>query len=114
MSNQDEINSIERDVKDAKEQKALGTALERLITNRDFQKVIKAGYFEAEAVRLVHAKGDPACQTPEKQASIIRQIDSISNLNQYFQTVLHMAGLAEKSVQESEAILEELRAEGGE
>lgn len=111
MSNQDEINAIERTVKDAKEQKALGTALERLITNRDFQKVIKQGYFADEAVRLVHAKGDPACQTPEKQASIIRQMDSISNLGQYFQTILHAAGMADKSIEEGEAALDEMRAE---
>lgn len=114
MSNQDEINAIERNVKDAKELKALGTSLERLVNNRDFQKVIKQGYFADEAVRLVHAKGDPACQTTEKQASIIRQMDSISNLNQYFQTILHTAGLADKAIEEGEAVLEEMRAEGDE
>lgn len=111
MSNQDQINAIERTVKEAKEQKALGAALERLFSNRDFLKVIKAGYFTDEAVRLVHAKGDPACQTPEKQASIVRQIDAISNLSQYFTTIQHMAGLADKSIEESEAVLEELREE---
>ena len=111
MSKQDEINSIEREVKEAKELKAMGACLERLSINRDFLKVIKVGYFEVEAVRLVHAKGDPACYSPEKQASIIRQMDSISNLNQYFKTIMYKANLAEKSIEDSEAILDEIRAE---
>lgn len=114
MSKEDEINSIERNVRDAKETKALGTALERLINNRDFRTVIKEGYFKAEAVRLVHARGDVACQTPEKQDAIIRQIDSISNLNQYFNTIQHAAGMADKAIEEGEAVLEEMRTEGAE
>jgi hypothetical protein len=111
MSTQDEINSIERDVKVAQKVKDLGAALERLYSNRDFRTVIKSAYFEGEAVRLVHAKGDPSCQTPEKQASIVKQIDAISTLNQFFLTIQHQAGLALKQIEEGEAVLEELRAE---
>lgn len=112
MSTQDEITSIERNVQDGRKRKDLGAALERLYTSRDFRAVIKAGYFEAEAVRLVHLKGDPSMQTQERQADIIKQIDAISALNQYFLTIQHSAGLADKEIEEGEAILEELR-EGG-
>lgn len=114
MSNEDQINAIERTVKEAKEQKALGSALERLMSNRDFLKVIKQGYFTDEAVRLVHARGDSACQTPEKQEAILRQIDAISNLSQFFKAIEFTAGLADKSIEDSEAVLEELRTGGDE
>lgn len=111
MSKQEQIDSIERDVKNAKEVKAMGNALERLRTNRDFRTVIQSGYFAQEAVRLVHLRGDPAFQTPERQADILKQIDAISALGQYFLTINHAAGLADKSIEEGEATLDELRAE---
>ena len=109
MSKQDQINSIERNVKGAREVKAMATALERLHTNRDFRAVIKAGYFESEAVRLVHLRGDPSFQTPERQADILKQIDAISALGQYFLTLQMKAGLADKEIEEGEAVLDELR-----
>lgn len=111
MSNQDEINSIERNIKEAQADKDLGSALERLQNNRDFKAVIKAAYFRDEAIRLVHLRGDPAWQTPEKQAAIILQMDAIANLAQFFLTLGFKANLAGKSIGESEAVLEDLRTE---
>jgi hypothetical protein len=111
MSKQDEINSIERTVSDARSIKELGAALERLQSNRDYIAVIKSGYFRDEAVRLVHLRGDPNMQTPERQADILKQIDSIAALSQYFRTLQHSANLADKAIEDGEAVLDELRAE---
>lgn len=111
MSNQEQINSIERGIKEARKLKDLGAAYERLCSNRDFRAVIKAAYFESEAVRLVHLKGDPSMQTPDKQAAIVRQMDAIAALSQFFQTIEHTASLADKAIEEGDAVLDELRAE---
>lgn len=111
MSNQDQINSIERTLKEAQAHAAVGKALERLKNNRDFRIVIAEGYFKDEAVRLVHLRGDSEFQTPDRQADILKQIDSISNLGQYFRTIELKTGMADKSIEESEAVLDELRAE---
>lgn len=112
MNKQDEINAIEHSVKDARKTKDMGSALERLQKNRDFLAVIKAGYFEAEAIRLVHLRGDTMYQTPERQADILKQIDAISSLHQYFQVIQMLAGQADKAIEDGEAVLEEMREEG--
>lgn len=111
MSKQDEINAIERSVKDAHKAVELGSALERLHKNRDFLAVIKDGYFSAEAIRLVHLRGDTMYQTPERQADILKQIDAISSLHHYFQVIQMFAGQAGKAIEDGEAVLEEMRAE---
>ena len=111
MSKQDEINAIEHSVNDARKTKELGSALERLQKNRDFLAVIKDGYFAAEAVRLVHLRGDTMYQTPERQAVILKQIDAISSLHHYFQVIQMLAGQADKAIEDGEAVLEELRDE---
>lgn len=110
MSNQ--IQEIELNIKQAQKIVELGNALERLRNNSDFKKVISEGYFEQEAVRLVHLKSDQNMQSPDSQKSIIAQIDAIGALNQYFQTVFHRASLAGKAIEADEETREELLAEG--
>lgn len=108
----DAIQEIELNISQAKKIVELGDCLERLRNNRDFKKVIQEGYFEQEAVRLVHLKSDISFQTPERQKSILTQIDSIGNLNQYFETVFHQARLASKAIEADEQTRDEILAEG--
>ena len=89
----------------------LGDALARLRGNRDFKKVILEGFFEQEAVRLVHLKADSNMQSPESQKSILTQLDAIGTLAQYLRTVDMRANLAKKSIEYDEQTLEEIAAE---
>lgn len=109
MSNQ--RNAIEANIKEARKLVELGDALERLKANKDFRAVIMTGYFEQEAIRLVQAKSNPGFQSPEMQKSIITQMDSIGNLNLYFQTVAQQAAMSRKNIEIDESMLEEIAAE---
>lgn len=110
MSN-DTVQLIQRNIDRAKEIVEFDKALQRLEANRDFQKVIQEGYLKAEAVRLVHLKADPSMQTPDRQASVIAQIDAIGGLASYFRTVSFNANIAVKAVENDEATLEDIAAE---
>lgn len=110
----DTIQEIDKNIKEAKKFVDLGNALERLKLNRDFQKVIQQGYFEQEAIRLVHLKADPTFQTPERQQSIITQMDAIGSLSEYFVTVAQKASIAARSIEDGEQVREELLAEENE
>lgn len=107
----DTLREIELDIQEAKKLVDLGTALDRLSNNRDFKKVIVEGFFKDEAIRLVHLKSDPNFQTPEKQQSILLQMDAIGSLEQYFRTVLNTARLAEKAIEAGEQAREEIYEE---
>ena len=111
MDNTQVIQDIELNIKQAKVLVDTGNALERLRNNHDFKEIINKGYFEQEAIRLVHLKGDPSMQTAEYQDSIIKQMDAIGALNQYFNTVFHRASLAEKAIASDEEARDELLAE---
>lgn len=106
------IEEIELNIAQAKTIVEKGAALERLRTNRDFKKVVLEGYFEKEAIRLVHLKSDFNMQDAESQASIMDQINAIGSLSQYFNTVRHQSMLAEKAIASDEETREELMAEG--
>jgi hypothetical protein len=108
---QETVRQIEDSIARAKKHIELDMALDRLEANRDFKAVIAEGYLEREAVRLVHLKSDPAMRTPERQASIVTQIDSIGGLLAFFRTVSQNAALASRSIEQDEFALEELRAE---
>lgn len=110
---QDSVQLIEENIRHAKEFVELDKALQRLMENRDFRKVIQEGYLRDEAVRLVHLRGDPAFQTPERQAAVLSQIDAIGQLLGYFRTVSFNAQAALKSIEADEAMRDDLLAEGG-
>lgn len=108
----DTVQLIEANIAKSKEIVEFDNALKRLIDNRDFRRVIKEGYLEKEAIRLVHLRGDPAFQTPERQASVLAQIDGIGQLINFFHTATQLASLARKSIEADEATREEIMAEG--
>lgn len=110
MSNET-IQAIERAIKSNKAAVEFGAALNRLQVNRDFNAVVTTGYFEREAVRLVHLKSDPNMQSADSQRAIISQMDAIGALKQYLATVKHLTMLAEKTLSADEVTLEELAEE---
>lgn len=109
---QDVLNELDRNIREAKKIADVGDALERLRKNADFKTVIQEGFFEKEAIRLVHLKAEPNFQTAERQASIVTQMDAIGSLAQYLTTVLHKAALARKAIAADEETRDEVLAEG--
>lgn len=101
MSNQT-LQAIEDNIKQARKIAEVGEALERLKNNRDFKRVVIEGYFEQEAIRLVHLKSDQNFQSPDMQKSIVAQIDAIGSVSQYFATVMHKASIARKAIESDE------------
>lgn len=107
----DTVRQLEANIRSAKEIVEIEAAMIRLKENRDFQKVILKGYFEQEAVRLVHLMADPSMQTKERQDSIHFQQRAIAGLADYFRTVSFNAGVARKAISSDEATIEEILAE---
>lgn len=106
-----ELQQLEQNIKQAQKAVDLGDALERLRNNRDFKKVFIEGYFEQEAIRLVHLKADSNLQAPEAQQSIVAQMDAIGGVLQYMQTVMVRADMARRSVAADEQTRDEILAE---
>ena len=102
------IQQIESNIRQAKKVVEFGDAIERLRGNRDFKKVIIEGYFEQEAIRLVHLKADSNMQGTESQKAIVAQMDAIGTLSQYLQTQSTLARMADKAIEADEQAREEL------
>lgn len=105
------ISAIERNIEKAKVVLDFSAALERLRNNRDFKKVVLEGYFEQEAIRLVHLTSDPNMQAPAIKQSIESQIAAIGQLSQFFSTALQKAAMAGRQIEADQATIEELAAE---
>lgn len=110
---QDAVRQIEESIQRDRQHIDLAVALSRLQANRDFKLVIGDGYLQKESIRLVHLKADPSMQTAERQLSVLTQIDAIGGLLQYFHTLVHSGSIAAKSIETSEAVRDEMLAEGG-
>jgi len=106
-----ELKQIDQNIKESKLIVKMAEALENLGNSRDFKLVIMEGYFKEEAIRLVMLRSDPSMQTPERQQSLMAQIDAIGTLNQYFQTVFFKGSIANKAIAADEETREEILLE---
>ena len=105
------IDEIERNIRQSQQVIECGNAIRRLRNNIDFKTVIMVGYFEKEAIRLVHLKADQNMQSPVIQQSIVLQMDAIGAFSQYLNTTLFKADLADKSLIADQETVEQLAAE---
>jgi len=96
--NQNAVDQIELNIREAREITDMGEALSRLEKNPDFQKVISQRYLKDEAVRLVHLKAAPNAQHEKIQASILRDIDAIGALEGFFNSLMAEAAHAQDAI----------------
>ena len=106
------IQEIEASIKQDKLLIDKGRALERLLINQDFKKIVTVGYLETSAIQLVLLKAQANMQTEVLQRAINKQIDSIGSLNEYFEEIRHQSLLAATSILNNEETRDELIAEG--
>jgi len=110
MSNE-QVQAIEKSIRNAKKAIDIGAAVERLRNNRDFKAVILDGYLEQEAIRLVHVKAAPEFQSPERQAAVMRDIDSIGALSGYLNNLISFSAMASKQLDSDQEELVHLAEE---
>ena len=108
---QSEIQQLDRSIQQAQKIVDLGDSLERLRNNKDFKKLISEGYFEKEAVRLVHLLSDTNMQSLEAQQSIQKQMIGVGMFHQYLQTIAIQAQMANRGLAADEQTRAELLAE---
>lgn len=106
------IDSIELSMQEHKKHVELGKALQRLMKNQDFQKILMKGYLEQEAIRLVQRKAEYRCQNAVDQADIVKRIDAIGLLKIYFDTLMYNHDEALKGIEMDSQTLEEILLEG--
>lgn len=83
----EQTQALEISIETAKEGIAKNDALNRLSRNKDFQLLIDTGYFRDTAARLVLLRGAPQMQDEANQTGLLREMDAIAYLRQYFSTI---------------------------
>ena len=116
MSIENDIEQLELSMENARHAIDMVKALERLRSNKDFEKIISNGYFKEEASRVVLLRGDLNA-TDEMERHCDKQINGIGVLRSYFQKIQYLGSMAEKALAEHQETREELlreQLEGGE
>jgi|15BtaG_2_1085339.scaffolds.fasta_scaffold00346_20 hypothetical protein len=108
-----EIERIEISLARAKENISNMEVLNELLVDKNFVKLITAGYFRDEASRLVLLKADSSMQTEEHQNAIDKSIAAIGYFRQYLVTIMQLGGMAQKAMEDNEATGDEQELEAG-
>ena len=93
---------IEVTIEQCVERIDMARKLEILLNNTDFNDLIMTGYMERESHRLTLMLADPACETPQGQANVVRDLSAIAQLNAYFRTVRKAGEVALRTKQDHE------------
>lgn len=108
---QQEIQILEEFIGEQQSRVKDGEALDRLLRNRDFKRIIDNGLFNKEATRLVMLKADPDNQDEYRQKEILKGIDSIGYLRNHFQAIVSLGNQAKLRIDESRKAIDEIRTE---
>lgn len=85
-------------------------AVERLLKNPDFRKVVVEGYFIHESARMVHESCDPAL-TAEQRADALAMAQGAGHFKRYLHVTGMMADKAAQDIEQVDLVLETMRAE---
>ena len=98
--------TIEIEMKEAKEAVAMAESLERLYKNRDFKKVVTECFMRDNVVMNVHALGNPAYKNDENTVkSIHDRIQAVAELVEFFRMVQQHGENARYALKDAEAEL---------
>lgn len=114
MQVQEQIQEVEIQLSESKAMIEDGKAIDRLLKNRDFKRIVMSGYFESEVKRLGLLISDPNWQSPEQQQELISSLKGVGNLRHYLNTKKEFARMAANSLSDYEEALDELREEEAE
>lgn len=87
--------------------------LERLNKNRDFKAIIEDELFDSYSKSLVLMLSDPSMQEESVQKDITLDMQMIGRFRQFLSGIYQKGRLAEKTLEDVDRQLDELRAEGG-
>lgn len=107
MTNEPEIQAVERDLAANRLAREQAAALARLEQNMDFQILIKQTFLRDEAIRLVHLRAEPNADIKV----IDNGLDAIANLGAFFRHIRQKGDLAEKAIEDGESMLTQLYSE---
>ena len=106
-----DLEQIEITIESAKKKIQTMEALNRLMDNKDFQRIIDEGYLKEEPVRLVYLKAAPEMQEDLMQKQVISAIDGIGQLRAYLSLLMTQGYSALRALEADEKTREEILAE---
>lgn len=106
---QSETQEIELQLEDAKERIAMDEAVDRLLDNADFKKVVTEGYFKEEVIRAGLLVSDPNLDDRQR-ATVQRALEGIGSFQYYLQKLQILGSHARGALEEYEEELAEAQA----
>lgn len=107
-----QVEEIELSMAEAQKLVDRKDRVNKLMTNRDFNKIVIDGYFKDEAARLTALSADPALI--EHRDEIILSIQGISLFQQYLRTAVMMGNTAEQEIAEAREHIADIEQYGEE
>jgi len=105
-----EIESLEAQKESLKVRVEMKGLVEKLMSNREFKKVVLDEFCTKEAARYVQASVNPIL-SPTQQADALGIAQATGHFRSWLQTQINLGNQAIKEIRDTDAEIEDLRAE---
>lgn len=102
-----DVHEIELSIEHANELIERKAMVNKLMSNREFKKIVLEGYFKEEAIRMVALVAEPSMK--DHKEDILKSMESISCFQQHLRTIVQMGTVAETEMLDYEQTLDEAR-----
>ena len=110
MSNQ--IETLELTKEQAQHAIKLREHAKKLLKNRDFKAVFEDEYFDAYIKNTALLLSEVKQDSPKMYEDLVDELEAVGRVRAFIQGIFQKANMAEKSIEDADAQLAELRAEG--
>lgn len=107
-----DIETLELTIEQAKKSVDLMNRMDRLRKNRDFKVIFEDELFDNYTRSTAYLLSDPQMQGENEQKDLQLELQAIGRVRQFFSAIYQKGRIAEKSIEDSQNTIEELREEG--
>lgn len=107
-----DIETLELTIEQAEKSVELMKRMDKLRKNRDFKAIIEDELLDNYARNTSYLVADPTLQGEDEQRDLLMELQMIGRVRQFFSAIYQKGRIAEKTIADSKAEIDELRAEG--
>jgi hypothetical protein len=107
-----QIETLELSIEQAQKSVKLMNQMDKLRKNKEFKAIIEDELLDNYARNTVYLLSDPNMSGEAEQADLIKDLEMVGRVRQFFSTIYQKGRMAEKTIIDSNVTIDELREEG--
>ena len=109
-----DIKTLELSIEQAKNAVKLRDHAEKLLKNKSFQALFDDEYFDSYVKNTALLLAEVKIDDPKMHEDLVLELEAVGRVRGFIRSVFQKGAMAERTIEDAEQAIDEIRAEGGE